>query len=103
MKRESTKKVETGSAAVGGSTDRDFDTSDIPELTEEDFAGSVRLNGRTVAEVLQLYRVRKAPITARIDLDVLEWLKGKGDGYQTRLNSILRAAMVNEHRQHPQK
>jgi len=80
--------------------DSAIDTSDIPELTEEDFANSIRLGGRSIADVMKLYKVRKAPITARIDLDVLEWLKGKGEGYQTRLNTILRAAMVNDLRQH---
>jgi len=49
---------------------------------------------------MKLYKVRKAPITARIDQDVLEWLKGKGDGCQTRLNAILRAAMVKDLCQH---
>jgi uncharacterized protein (DUF4415 family) len=29
----------------------------------------------------------------RIDADVLEWLKNQGNGYQTRLNQILRDAM----------
>ena len=28
-----------------------------------------------------------------IDADVLEWLKNQGNGYQTRLNQILRDAM----------
>ena len=68
-----------------------------------DFASAIRLQGRPLAEVLRLYKVRKAAITARIDLDVLEWLKGKGEGYQTRLNAILRDAMIQDLRQHPQK
>ncbi len=29
-----------------------------------------------------------------IDSDVLEWLKSQGKGYQTRLNAILREAMI---------
>ena len=77
-----------------------IDTSDIPELTEEDFANAIRLNGRPLSEVMALYRVKKAPITACIDIDVLEWLKSKGEGYQTHLNSILRAAMLSDLRQH---
>jgi uncharacterized protein (DUF4415 family) len=30
----------------------------------------------------------------RIDADVLAWLKSQGAGYQTRLNAILRRAML---------
>lgn len=80
-----------------------IDTSDIPEWTEADFASAIRLQGRPLAEVLRLYRVRKAAITARIDLDVLQWLKSKGEGYQTRLNAILRDAMAQDLTAGPKK
>jgi len=33
----------------------------------------------------------KTSISLRLDADVLEWLKGQGPGYQTRINAILRA------------
>ncbi len=33
----------------------------------------------------------KAAISLRVDHDVLEWFKAQGDGYQTRINSVLRA------------
>lgn len=33
----------------------------------------------------------KVPITLRVDPDVLEWFKVEGDGYQTRMNAVLRA------------
>ena len=33
----------------------------------------------------------KASISLRVDADVLEWFKGKGPGYQTRINAVLRA------------
>jgi uncharacterized protein (DUF4415 family) len=33
----------------------------------------------------------KASISLRIDQDVLEWFKAQGSGYQTRINSVLRA------------
>jgi uncharacterized protein (DUF4415 family) len=36
---------------------------------------------------------KKAQITLRIDSDVLEWFKGTGKGYQTRINTLLRAYM----------
>ncbi len=33
----------------------------------------------------------KNSISLRIDHDVLEWFKAQGDGYQTRMNAVLRA------------
>jgi len=38
----------------------------------------------------------KKQLTIRLDADVLDWLKGQGRGYQTRINYILRVAMENE-------
>ncbi|GMR22851.1 MAG: BrnA antitoxin family protein [Acidobacteriota bacterium] len=35
----------------------------------------------------------KETITIRLDADVLEWFRGKGKGYQTRINAILRSYM----------
>ncbi len=42
------------------------------------------------------YRPVKKQTTIRIDADVLDWLKSKGDGHLSRINSILRAAMTAE-------
>jgi uncharacterized protein (DUF4415 family) len=33
----------------------------------------------------------KASISLRLDQDVLDWFKAQGPGYQTRMNSVLRA------------
>ena len=33
----------------------------------------------------------KTSISLRVDADVLEWFKGQGPGYQTRINTVLRA------------
>lgn len=33
----------------------------------------------------------KELISMRIDQDVIEWFKAQGPGYQTRINSVLRA------------
>jgi len=32
----------------------------------------------------------------RIDADVLAWLRQQGKGYQSRLNSLLRSAMIEQ-------
>ncbi len=66
-----------------------IDTSDIPALTDEQWAEAVR--GR-------FYRPVKQQITTRLDADVLAWLKAGGNGYQTRMNAILRRAMLAESR-----
>lgn len=36
---------------------------------------------------------RKEAISLRLDHDVLDWFKTQGPGYQTRMNSVLRAYM----------
>ena len=64
-----------------------IDASDVPELTEAQWANAER--GR-------FYRPIKQQITARLDADVLAWLKAGGQGYQTRMNAILRRAMMAE-------
>jgi uncharacterized protein (DUF4415 family) len=89
--------------ALEKTPEAEIDFSDIPEWTEEDFANAIRLNGRSFSDAMKLYKVKKAPISARIDQDILEWLKSQGEGYQTRLNTILRIAMLNDLKQHRQK
>ena len=63
----------------------EIDYSDIPPLTEEQFKHARRG---------AFYRPVKHQITARVDADVLEWLKGQGKGYQSRINAILRREML---------
>jgi uncharacterized protein (DUF4415 family) len=65
----------------------DIDLSDLPEVRDWDGA----VTGK-------FYRPIKKPLTLRIDADVLAWLKSKGKGYQTRINRILRSAMLTEAR-----
>ena len=67
--------------------DETIDYSDIPPLTE-------RFWRNTVAN--PLYKPVKSQLTVRLDSDVLEWLRASGRGYQTRLNSILREAMLRD-------
>ncbi len=33
----------------------------------------------------------KASISLRIDQDVLDWFRSQGEGYQTRMNAVLKA------------
>lgn len=63
--------------------DDQIDTSDIPEITDEQWATARRGH---------LYRPLKKPVTIRIDADVLAWFKehAAGGGYQTEINRVLR-------------
>ncbi|MGH9739531.1 MAG: BrnA antitoxin family protein [Candidatus Acidiferrales bacterium] len=45
------------------------------------------------AEMGKLYRPPQKPVTLRLDVDVIDWLKSAGPGYQTRANGLLRHAM----------
>lgn len=71
--------------ALRDRSDTETDFSDIAEMEPARFDEAVR--GR-------FYRPVKQQITARIDADVLEWLKSEGKGYQSRLNAILRREML---------
>lgn len=74
--------------ALAALPDEAIDFSDIPATTEQDWAGAVR--GK-------FYRPLKQQLTVRIDADVVDWLKKQTDGgrgYQSRLNRILRTAMI---------
>jgi uncharacterized protein (DUF4415 family) len=83
--RTLSKKAERELRALAAMSDDEIDLSDAPEIT--DWTGAV---------VGKFYRPMKAPLTIRIDVDVLAWLRSKGTGYQTRLNRILRDAMLVE-------
>jgi uncharacterized protein (DUF4415 family) len=38
-------------------------------------------------------------VSLRLDADVIAWLKKDGDGYQTRVNRMLREKMLEELKQ----
>ena len=76
--------------AKGTVPDGQLDLSDIPEIT--DWSNAVRQN--------QFYRPVKQQTSIRLDADVLAWFKAQGKGYQTRMNEILRDAMLKELKNH---
>ncbi|MFA9949252.1 BrnA antitoxin family protein [Dentiradicibacter hellwigii] len=71
--------------ALADRPDSEIDYSDIPPLTEKFWLNAVRN---------PFYKPTKTSTTVRVDSDVLAWLKGQGKGYQTRINAILREAML---------
>ncbi|MGH9512296.1 MAG: BrnA antitoxin family protein [Terriglobales bacterium] len=74
-------------AAIGAKKDKDIDFSDVAVVI--DWSG---------AEVGKFYRPPKKPVTMRLDADILKWLKAYGRGYQTKVNLLLRHAMVSSER-----
>ena len=72
--------------AAGDESNIDFD--DIPRLTRAQLARMVRL--RDVR--------RKVAVSVRLDPQVLDWLKSKGEGHLTRINDILTNLMEAEER-----
>jgi uncharacterized protein (DUF4415 family) len=71
--------------ALAAMPDDQIDTSEIPELTAEDFKRGTRG---------LLYRPMKRSVTIRLDADVIAWLKQEGPGYQTKANWLLRMEML---------
>ena len=66
------------------------DFSDMPELTDEQLAQLKPSHYRNMAN----YKPIKKTVNVRLDADVIEWLQNGGKGYQTRMNAILREAML---------
>jgi uncharacterized protein (DUF4415 family) len=60
-----------------------IDYSDIPALTGKQLA--------------RFKRTPKKLVAVRLDADVFEWIRHFGAGYSTRINSVLRAVMSQQH------
>jgi uncharacterized protein (DUF4415 family) len=77
-------------AQVAARPDSKIDLSEIPPLKESFWENAVRN---------PFYRPVKQQLTVRLDADVVPWLRDQGRGYQTRLNRVLREAMLADIRQ----
>jgi uncharacterized protein (DUF4415 family) len=78
---------EAGRAQVAGD-DSGINFEDIPRLTQEQLSNLVRLRGAR----------RKVAVSVRLDPQVLDWLRAKGEGHLTRINDILTNLMEAERR-----
>ena len=85
MKSKPSVKQRREISALAKRPEGQINTTDIKPLKAKFWAEAVRN---------PFYRPVKQSTTIRIDSDVLAWLKSQGKGYQTRLNSILREAML---------
>lgn len=74
-------------ATLASMPDGKTDYSDIPPLTDRFWKHAVRN---------PFYRPVKRQLTVRLDADVVAWLREQGKGYQTRINALLRAAMLED-------
>jgi uncharacterized protein (DUF4415 family) len=89
MKKLTARQRQSELDAIAAIPDDRIDTSDIPELTEEQLNRAIRGH---------MYRPIKKPVTMRLDADVIAWLKRNGPGYQTTANSLLRREMMHSYR-----
>ena len=104
--REFTEEEKKMLAALDARTDEEIERAAMEDpdallLTKEQAASSVRLYdfpGKTVNERIHnaLMMKNKKQISLRLDTDVLSYFRGKGKGYQTYINAVLRAAMEME-------
>jgi uncharacterized protein (DUF4415 family) len=72
-------------ARIDAMTDDEIDTSDIPEVTEEEFKrATLRLGPRPTVSI-------------RVDAEVLAWIKQYGDDWEQRIHDAMRE-YVKKHR-----
>ena len=76
-------------ARLAEQPDSEIDFSEIPPVKESFWRNAVRN---------PFYRPVKQQLTVRLDADVVAWLRRQGRGYQTRLNQVLRKAMLDDFR-----
>ena len=79
------KSIKSDLARVDRMRDADIDYSDIPPLDKT-----------FLKKATAPWPPAKRQLTIRLDADVLDWLKGHGRGYQTRINRILRVVMESQ-------
>lgn len=85
----SKKSIKSDLPRIDAMSDKEIDYSDTPE-TDADFWQGAVVNSPTV----------KRQVTLRIDPDIVEFFKASGQGYQTRINAVLRSYVkAHEHKQ----
>ena len=67
------------SHAQAAGSDAGINLADVPSLTGKQLSHLVRLREAR----------RKVPVSVRLDPQVLDWLRAKGEGHLTRINDIL--------------
>ena len=80
------------------------DWNKVDAMTEAELEASIAADPDDIHEELDWSKAikglppRKKDIHIRIDSDVLHWFKHAGEGYQTRMNNVLRAFFESRQR-----
>lgn len=74
-------------AVLAARKDGEIDYTELPRLPESFWKNAIRN---------PFYRPVKRQLTLRLDADVIAWLRQQGKGYQTRINQLLRIAMLED-------
>lgn len=74
--------------AQAAGRDAGIDFSEIPRLTRNQLSHLIRVRRAK----------RKVAVSVRLDPEVLDWLRSKGEGHLTRINDILANLMEAERR-----
>jgi uncharacterized protein (DUF4415 family) len=94
MKRENTITRKWGDRRKGKT-----DWARVDALTDEDIAKAVAKDPDAApididwSDAVLIIPTRKKAISIRVDEDVLDFFKQEGDGYQRRINAVLRSYM----------
>jgi uncharacterized protein (DUF4415 family) len=81
-------KISAATTKVYAKRDQSLDNlTDAPQMPPEYWAN---------ATIGKYYRPLKTQISVRVDNEVLDWLKSKGEGHLSRINQILRERMAGE-------
>ena len=91
IKKETSAKRKAQMRYLAELPDDQIDTSDIPEITDEQWATARRG---------ALFRPLKTPVTIRLDADVVAWFKETAESgkYQSEINRVLRQHMADKQR-----
>ena len=82
-----TPKLKAELAALAAMPESQIDTTEMPPIA--DWSHAVRG---------AFYRPVKKPLSLRIDADVIDWFQRQGQGYQTRMNAVLREFVERQRR-----
>jgi uncharacterized protein (DUF4415 family) len=85
-KKTKPKKIKQRKAWLRPTTGIELNASvedDLLSLVDEETGAESRWN-----------RPRKQRISLRVDVEVVDWFKSKGPGYQTRMNRVLKRVMM---------
>jgi uncharacterized protein (DUF4415 family) len=79
-----TPKLKAELETLAAMPESEIDTAEMPPI--DDWSKAVR----------GFYRPVKRPLSLRVDADVVDWFQRQGEGYQTRMNAVLREYVERE-------